>query len=163
MTPRSRVPYRRIASLGKRFILSGMQLTSYTDYSLRALLYIADQPGRLVTVGEIAEFYGVSRNHMVKVVHNLGSTGYIQTVRGKSGGVRLAKAPEDILISEIVEMTEPHMDIQECFNPETNNCPLVGGCRLMGVFGEAQRGFMAVLEKYTLADMLVKKAPAQVC
>lgn len=138
-----------------------MQLTSYTDYSLRALLYIADQPGRLVTVTEIAEHYDVSRNHMVKVVHNLGAKGYIQTVRGKSGGVRLAKPPQDISISEIVEMTEPHMDIQECFNPETNKCPLMGDCRLMGVFAEARRSFMDVLDSYTLADMMTKKASAQ--
>ena len=138
-----------------------MQLTSYTDYSLRALLYIADQPGRLVTVSEIAEHYGVSRNHMVKVVHNLGATGYIETVRGKSGGVRLAKLPEDIRVAEIVQMTEPHMDIQECFNPETNNCPLLGDCRLTGVFFEARDSFMNVLNSYTLADMLTNKPSAQ--
>ena len=138
-----------------------MQLTSYTDYSLRALLYIADQPGRLVTVSEIAEHYEVSRNHMVKVVHNLGANGYIQTVRGKSGGVRLAKAPEDIRISEVVKSTEPHMNIQECFNPETNKCPLMGDCRMMGVFAEARKGFMNVLASYTLADMMIKKPSAQ--
>ena len=138
-----------------------MQLTSYTDYSLRALLYIADRPERLVTVSEIAEHYNVSRNHMVKVVHNLGANGYIQTVRGKSGGVRLAKKPEEIQISEIVLLTEPHMNIQECFSPETSSCPLVGDCRLMGVFMEANQSFMGVLEKYTLADMLKKNVSAQ--
>ncbi|MEG3619956.1 Rrf2 family transcriptional regulator [Magnetovibrio sp. PR-2] len=138
-----------------------MQLTSYTDFSLRALLYIADQPGRLVTVTEISEHYGVSRNHMVKVVHNLGANGYIKTVRGKSGGVRLAKAPEDISIAAVVKLTEPHMNIQECFDPETSKCPLMGDCRLTGVFAEARKSFMNVLDSYTLADMMVKRVKAQ--
>lgn len=131
-----------------------MQLTSYTDYSLRALLYIGEHRDRLVTVSEISEHYGVSRNHMVKVIHNLGASGYLQTVRGKSGGVRLAKEPEEIKISDVVLLTEPHMDIQECFSQEKNTCPLINDCSLMGVFYKARKGFMSVLEQYTLADML---------
>jgi len=134
-----------------------MQLTSYTDYSLRALLFIAKKPDRLVTVSEITEHYGVSRNHMVKVVHNLGTLGFVKTVRGKSGGVRLARAPEDIKISDVVKETEPHMNIQECFNRSTNTCPLIDDCRLMGVLYKARSGFMSVLEQYTLADMMKSK------
>jgi len=131
-----------------------MQLTSYTDYSLRALLYIGKHPGRLVTVSEITEHYGVSRNHMVKVVHNLGTHGFIQTVRGKSGGMRLAKKPEEIFIADVVRLTEPHMNIQECFSRETNTCPLIDNCHLMGVLYKARRAFMKVLEEQSLADML---------
>jgi Rrf2 family nitric oxide-sensitive transcriptional repressor len=134
-----------------------MQLTSYTDYSLRALLFIAKEPDRLVTVSEISDHYGVSRNHMVKVIHNLGMLGFIKTVRGKSGGVRLALAPEDIKISDVVKQTEPHLNIQECFNKETNTCPLIDDCRLMGVLYKARSSFMSVLEQYTLADMLKSK------
>ena len=131
-----------------------MQLTSYTDYSLRALLYIGKHPDRLVTVSEITEHYGVSRNHMVKVVHNLGAHGFIQTVRGKSGGMRIAKKPEEIFIADVVRLTEPHMNIQECFSRETNTCPLIDNCNLMGVLYKARQAFMKVLEEQSLADML---------
>lgn len=131
-----------------------MQLTLYTDYSLRALLYIGGKPDRLVTIAEIADFYGVSRNHMVKVVHNLGALGYLQTVRGKSGGLRLAKPAHEIRISDVVKATEPHMDIQECFNMETNTCPLAGDCRLKGVLYQARSAFLGVLANQTLADLL---------
>lgn len=131
-----------------------MQLTSYTDFSLRALLYIGKHPDRLVTVSEITDHYGVSRNHMVKVIHNLGANGFIQTIRGKSGGIRLARKPEEIVIADVVLLTEPHMNIQECFSLETNTCPLIDNCRLMGVLYQARRAFMQVLEEQTLADLL---------
>lgn len=131
-----------------------MQLTSYTDYSLRALLFLAKTPDRLVTVSEISAHYDVSRNHMVKVIHNLGTLGFVQTVRGKSGGVRLALEPKDIKISDVVRQTEPNMDIQECFNASTNTCPLIEDCRLMGVLHQARASFMAVLERNTLEDMM---------
>lgn len=131
-----------------------MQLTSYTDYSLRALLYLSKHPDRLVTVSEITEHYGVSRNHMVKVVHNLGANGFIQTVRGKSGGMRLAKEADQIIIADVVRLTEPHMNLQECFSRETNTCPLIDNCTLMGVLYKARRAFMKVLEEQSLADMM---------
>lgn len=131
-----------------------MQLTLYTDYSLRALLYIGRTPDRLVTISEIADFYGVSRNHMVKVIHHLGSIGYLTTIRGKAGGVRLARPAGEIRISEVVQATEPHMDLQECFNPHTNTCPLTGDCRLKGVLYQARAAFMGVLAGQTLADLL---------
>jgi len=131
-----------------------MQLTSYTDYSLRALLYLGSNQERLVTISEISEFHGISRNHMVKVVHNLGKNGFVQTVRGKSGGVRLAQKPEAIILADVVRLTEPHMNIQECFSRETNTCPLMDRCKLTGVLYQARQGFMKVLEDNTLADML---------
>ena len=131
-----------------------MQLTSYTDYSLRALLYLGTHQDRLITISEISEYHGISRNHLVKVVHNLGKHGFIQTVRGKSGGIRLALKPEEIILADVVQLTEPHMNIQECFSRETNTCPLIDNCKLTGVLYRARRGFMKVLEENTLADML---------
>ena len=131
-----------------------MQLTSYTDYSLRALLYLGTHQGRLVTISEISDFHKISRNHMVKVVHNLGKHHFIQTVRGKSGGIRLACDPANIILADVVRLTEPHMNIQECFSKETNTCPLINNCKLTGVLYRARQGFMDVFEKTTLADML---------
>jgi len=131
-----------------------MQLTSYTDYSLRALLYLGTHQDRLVTISEISEYHGISRNHLVKVIHNLGKTGYIETLRGKSGGIRLALKPEDIVIADVVRLTEPHMNIQECFSRETNTCPLIDRCKLAGVLHQARQGFMKVLENQRLADIL---------
>ena len=131
-----------------------MQLTSYTDYSLRTLLYLATAPGRLVTISEISECHNISRNHLVKVVHNLGKHGYIHTVRGKSGGMRLNREPKEIIIAEVVKLTEPHMNIQECFSQESNTCPLINNCKLKGVLYQAKQSFIKVLEDKTLADVI---------
>ena len=131
-----------------------MQLTSYTDYSLRALLYLGTHQDRLVTISEISEYHGISRNHLVKVIHNLGKNGYIQTLRGKAGGVRLAHKPEEIILANVVRLTEPHMNIQECFSRETNTCPLIDRCKLTGVLYQARQGFMNVLDNKTLSDIL---------
>jgi len=91
---------------------------------------------------------------MVKVVHNLGANGFIQTVRGKSGGLRLAKQADQICIADVVRLTEPHMNLQECFSRETNTCPLIDHCKLMGVLYKARTAFMQVLEGQSLADIL---------
>ncbi|MDT8376014.1 MAG: Rrf2 family transcriptional regulator [Mariprofundaceae bacterium] len=131
-----------------------MQLTSYTDYSLRTLLYLAQHQERLVTISEISDHHGISRNHLVKVVHNLGKHGFIQTVRGKSGGVRLAHEPEKIILADVVWLTEPHMNIQECFSEATNTCSLMGSCKLAGLLYQARHGFMKILQENTLADIL---------
>lgn len=131
-----------------------MQLTSYTDYSLRTLIYLGTHKERLATISEISDFHGISRNHLVKAVHNLGKNGFIQTIRGKSGGIRLARKPEEIILADVVRLTEPHMNIQECFSRETNTCPLMDNCKLTGVLYQARQGFMKVLESNTLADIL---------
>jgi len=131
-----------------------MQLTSYTDYSLRALLYLGTTQDRLATISEVAAHHEISRNHLVKVVHNLGKNGFIQTIRGKSGGIRLARKPEDIVLADVVRLTEPHMEIQECFSNASNSCPLSDNCKLMGVLYQARQDFMKVLEGNTLADVL---------
>ncbi|MDQ6991449.1 MAG: Rrf2 family transcriptional regulator [Mariprofundaceae bacterium] len=135
-----------------------MQLTLYTDYSLRVLLYLASHPDKRVTINEIAEYFGISRNHLVKVVHNLGKLELIHTIRGKSGGLLLAVAPENINIADTVRYTEPHMNLLECFDDVTNTCPITSQCALKGVLFQARKGFMDVLENYTLADMLPKPA-----
>lgn len=135
-----------------------MQLTVYTDYSLRVLLYLALKPeGELSTISDIAENYGVSRNHLVKVVHNLAKLGYIGSQRGKHGGLFLACDPTKVTVAEVVRHTEPNFDVVECFkSDEENDCSITAVCSLKGMLGEALGAFMKVLNSYTLADVLKK-------
>lgn len=137
-----------------------MQLTLYTDYSLRVLIYLATHPGKRITITQISEYFGISRNHLVKVVHNLGKLQLIHTIRGKSGGLLLALPPESINIAETVRQIEPHMNLLECFDDATNTCPITMQCALKGVLFQARQGFMAVLEQYTLADMIATSSPS---
>jgi len=127
-----------------------MQLTRYTDYSLRVLMYLAINPDRLVTISEISEAYAISRNHLVKVVHELGARGYIHTQRGKLGGISLGGPPEDINIGDVVRHTEKTLDVVNCTAPA---CPILSACDLMSVLFEARDSFLAVLDRYTLADI----------
>jgi Rrf2 family nitric oxide-sensitive transcriptional repressor len=129
-----------------------MRLTLHTDYSLRVLLYLANKKGELATITEIADFYNISRNHLVKVVHHLGRLGFILTVRGKNGGMRLAMDPAKITVGEVVRKTEPDFDLLECFNPETDHCSISSICRLKAVFFKASRVFLDELDRYTLAE-----------
>lgn len=129
-----------------------MRLTLYTDYSLRVLLYLADKPEGTATISEISNYFKISRNHLVKVVHNLGLNEFITTTRGKNGGIRLARPAEEISLSEVVTKTEPDMELLECFNPNTDNCVISQTCRLKSMLYEGRAAFMAVLEKNTLAD-----------
>lgn len=131
-----------------------MQLTLYTDYSLRVLIYLGLRRDRLSTVAEIAESYGISRNHLVKVVHNLASLGFIHSVRGKGGGLNLARAPELINVGDVVRHTEMNFNIVECFDGKDRHCPITAVCRLKGVLGDAASAFLEVLDGYTLADVL---------
>lgn len=131
-----------------------MQLTLYTDYSLRALVYLAQTHGESATISQIADFYRISRNHLVKVVHNLGNEGLIITTRGKHGGMRLAREPETITIGEVVRRTEPNFNLVECFDPQKkNNCVITASCSLKNMLYEANKNFLAVLDSYTLADV----------
>ncbi len=130
-----------------------MQLTQYTDFALRTLLYLALTTEN-VTITEIAERYNISRNHLVKVVHNLGKLGYITTVRGRQGGLRLARAPESINLGEVVRRTEPNFNLVECFDRMNDQCILTPGCQLKSVLGKAFKAFMGVLDEYTLADLI---------
>ncbi len=131
-----------------------MQLTLYTDYSLRVLIYLGTHRDGIVTISEIAGSYGISRNHLVKVVHNLAGLGFIHTTRGKGGGMRLMRPPAEINLGEVVRSTEGGFDLVECMNSETNTCPIHQMCQLKGVVREALNAFTAVWDKYTLADIV---------
>lgn len=134
-----------------------MQLTQYTDYSLRVLVYLSlKNPDDLATITDISDFYGISRNHLVKVVHNLANHGFIQTIRGKHGGMRLSRLPEKISIGEVVRQTEPHFEMAECFN-RTNRCAITPVCALKNILAEARAGFFDVLDRYSLKDAVVQK------
>ncbi|MBM7665909.1 Rrf2 family nitric oxide-sensitive transcriptional repressor [Solibacillus kalamii] len=135
-----------------------MRLTVYTDYSLRTLMYLGVR-GRenLVTIQEIADAYQISKNHLMKVTHDLGKLGYIETIRGRGGGIRLAVEPEQINIGEVVRKTEDDFHLVECFNPEGNLCKISPECRLKFALQEALKAYLAVLDTYTLADVLVSK------
>lgn len=131
-----------------------MRLTRYTDYALRVLIYLGlEEQDRLVTISEISERYAISRNHIMKVVFELGQLGYVETVRGKNGGMRLAQAPETINIGRVVRSTETDLALVECFHPD-GQCCLAPVCTLKGAIEEALRAFMGVLDGYTLQDLL---------
>jgi len=131
-----------------------MELTKYTDYSLRTLIYLGTKADDLVTVDEIADVYGISRHHVAKAVLHLSQMQVIQTTRGRSGGMRLACDPKEINLGQIVRRTEPHMNLLECFDVEINTCPLSAACTLKKALYQARRAFMDVLDGYTLADVL---------
>ncbi len=131
-----------------------MQLTLYTDYSLRVLMYLGMRQDNKVTISEMAGFYGISRNHLVKVVHDLASHGYIRTQRGKGGGMFLARAVCEINIGDVVRHAEPNFHMVECFNSQTTHCPIFAMCSLKGILNDALSEFLAVLDKYTLEDLL---------
>jgi Rrf2 family nitric oxide-sensitive transcriptional repressor len=131
-----------------------MHLTQFSDYSLRVALYLATHPDRLSSVDEISRDYGISRNHLAKVVQRLAELGVVESVRGRRGGLRLGKAPTELNVGWLVRKTEPHFDLVECFDPETNTCPIAPACGLKGALFQAQRAFLAVLDGYTLADFL---------
>lgn len=128
-----------------------MQLTQFTDYSLRVLIYLARQPEPgMATIAEIAEYFQISKAHLVKTANALSNHGFIETSRGKGGGIRLARPANTIVIGEVVRTTEPHLELVECFDTRTNLCRIARGCVLKGVLYESRQAFMAVLDKYTL-------------
>jgi len=131
-----------------------MQLTHFTDYSLRVLIFLGAHTERLCTISEIAEAYAISDNHLMKVVNRLSTCGYIETVRGKGGGMRLARAPQLINVGDVVRRMEERFDIVECFNKAHQDCPLLPTCILKSVLHEARRNFMATLDRHTLQTVL---------
>ncbi|WJY27134.1 MULTISPECIES: RrF2 family transcriptional regulator [Sporosarcina] len=132
-----------------------MRLTLYTDYSLRVLIYLGAKPvGERATVQEISAAFHISKNHLTKVVHELGKAGYIETVRGRGGGIRLKLPPEQINVGMVVRQTEDDFQLVECFNRESNQCVLAPACRLKGVLQEALHAYLRVLDDYTIADFV---------
>jgi len=131
-----------------------MQLTQYTDYSLRVLIYLGLNQDRRTTISEISEAYDISRNHLVKVVHQLSSNGWITTIRGKSGGMHLAFPPHQINIGTIIRQTEPHMNLLECFDNPNDKCVISPACSLKRTLHQARKAFMDVLDQHTLADAI---------
>lgn len=138
-----------------------MQLTLFSDYSLRILLYLTAHPGRVVALPEISAAYGISQNHLVKVVQGLVEAELVESVRGRGGGLKLAQSPHDINVGAVVQRTEPHLNLVECFDDEHNTCPINAACGLKGVLLKAQAAFFAELARYTLADF-APRAPALV-
>ncbi len=137
-----------------------MQLTQFTDYSLRTLMFLGAQPGRLCKIAQIAAAYGISRNHLMKVVNRLSSCGYVETIRGKGGGLRLARAPRLINLGEVVRDMEGRFDIVECFNPQHQGCPVLPSCTLKAILNDARRNFMATLDGHTLEDVISEQLAA---
>ncbi|MDR3397627.1 MAG: Rrf2 family transcriptional regulator [Pandoraea sp.] len=135
-----------------------MRLTDHTDYSLRTLIYVAVYPDELVHVQSVAEAFDIPKNHLVKIVQKLGQLGFLHTVRGRSGGIRLGRAPERIGLGEVVRAMEPDFALVECFHEGENACVITPACNLRGVLGEALRAYFAVLDRYTLADLVGKPA-----
>ncbi|MGZ3181856.1 MAG: Rrf2 family transcriptional regulator [Telluria sp.] len=131
-----------------------MRLTDHTDYALRVLMYLGDKPGRLATVEEVATAHGISRNHLTKVVHRLGVAGFVTTLRGRAGGIRLARDPSQIRLGDVVRLTEPDFDIVECFDENNTACVLSRSCVLKSVLGMATRSFLRELDNKTLASVL---------
>lgn len=134
-----------------------MRLTAFTDYTLRTLIYVALRPDRLVTIAEIAAAYQISSNHLMKVVQHLSQAGEVITLRGQRGGLRLARPPDAINVGAVIRQSEPDMQLVSCFGRETC-CAIQSACMLTGVLDEALQAFMAVLDKYTLADLMEHRA-----
>ena len=134
-----------------------MRLTLFTDYSLRLLMFAATHRDRLVTIEETAKTFNISRAHLMKVANLLTSKGYLEAVRGRSGGLRLIEAPERICLGDVIRATEPDFALVECFD-RTNNCRITPRCRLRGVISDALAAFLDVFDRHTLADLLINPA-----
>ncbi len=135
-----------------------MQLTVHTDYALRVLLYLAHFPERRVCTEEISAAYGISKNHLVRVVHTLAEGGFITVTLGRSGGVELARSPKAIGLGEVVRASEASFRLVECHDAASNTCPIVPVCGLKGILETALSAFLAELDKHTLADLVKSRS-----
>jgi Rrf2 family nitric oxide-sensitive transcriptional repressor len=129
-----------------------MRLKSYTDYALRVLMHLAARPDRLASIGEIARTYRISHNHLMKVVQDLRTEGFLDAVRGRSGGIRLARPASEIKVGDVVRHTEGTFDLVDC-----ESCVIAKACSLTGALHEARRAFMAVLDGYSLQDLVADR------
>jgi Rrf2 family transcriptional regulator, nitric oxide-sensitive transcriptional repressor len=131
-----------------------MRLADYTDYTLRVLMYCASNPDRLVTIAEIADVHGVSKNHLMKIVNDLARQGVVETSRGRGGGLQLLKAPRDIRIGDVVRMAETDFRLVECFDADSNTCTLSDSCRMKRLLDTALAAYFRELDGATLADIV---------
>lgn len=131
-----------------------MNLTVQSDYAFRTLMYLAVRDPQGSTIHEISEHYGISRGHLMVLVHRLGHLGFLQTMRGRKGGIKLARPKSSILLDEILRATEPGFDLVECYRGDANRCLITTPCRLRGILDEALDAWMNVLRKYSLADLV---------
>jgi Rrf2 family nitric oxide-sensitive transcriptional repressor len=136
-----------------------MRLTVYTDYALRLLMYLALKDEGLATINEVAERYGISKNHLMKVAYELGTAGYVETVRGRGGGLRLAKPAASLSLGDIVRQTEPDMALVPCFKPVDAPCAIERCCVLRKALDKARHAFLGVLDGYTLKDLVRPRTP----
>jgi Rrf2 family nitric oxide-sensitive transcriptional repressor len=135
-----------------------MHLTTYTDFSLRVLLYLGTlEDGEKTNIKEISQTFSISENHLSKIVYELGKLGLIETIRGRNGGIRLAKLPSEINIGWVVRQTEDNLSLVECFAGRENHCIVTPVCHLKHILHEALQAFLKVLDSYTLADLLQNK------
>ena len=132
-----------------------MRLTTFTDYSLRVLIYVAARPGTRATIGEIATSFGISEHHLTKVVHHLGQLGLVTTIRGRSGGLKLGREPQTINVGQVVRVTETDFHMAECFMGDDNQCVFASFCRLESALARATQAFLAVLDAVTLDQLVV--------
>lgn len=130
-----------------------MHLTTFSDYTMRTLMYLGLRHGQLVTISEIAKAYAISENHLMKVVHQLGQQDYVETVRGKGGGLRLVRDPSSINLGQLVRLTEGSTSLLDCVDGPSSCC-IQPSCRLIAILREAQAAMFAVLDNYTLASLL---------
>jgi Rrf2 family nitric oxide-sensitive transcriptional repressor len=135
-----------------------MRLTMHTDFALRLLMLLALEPDTLHTIEEVATRYRISKNHLMKVAQTLVQKGFVESVRGRSGGLRLAKPADRINLAAVVRTTEDSLTLVECFDRETNTCVVAPACGLRGPLDEALAAFFAVLNKYSLADLIANPA-----
>ncbi|ALN57743.1 Rrf2 family transcriptional regulator [Lysobacter enzymogenes] len=133
-----------------------MKLSLYTDYSLRVLIHLGTHAGELASIAQVAQAYGISHSHLTKVVQDLAAAGFIETVRGRNGGIRLGRPAERIGLGEVVRHTEAHVDLVDC-----GGCLIAPACGLPPILGRAMRAFFEVLDGYTVADLLGKQRSLQ--
>lgn len=132
-----------------------MRFTTFTDYSLRVMIYVGLRQGEIVHISEASEAYAISRNHVMKVVHHLGRLGYLENIRGKNGGIRLAQRPEQIRLGDLVRATEDDLALVQCIGKDGKAaCAILGACVLPDIFEQSLQAFFEVLDRYTLADLL---------
>jgi Rrf2 family transcriptional regulator, nitric oxide-sensitive transcriptional repressor len=137
-----------------------MRLTRFTDNALRSLTYLALHPSETPTVGEVASRMGMSEDHLLKVVQRMSQHGFVQTVRGRKGGMRLAKPADQIVVGAVVRSTEDNLELMPCFDADDVTCPIATACTLSRVFDDALHAFLSTLDRYTIADLVVSRRDA---